>query len=151
LLREASVITEPARLNAPARLAAGAFVCLRDSNRKEVNRGGGAKEEPVHLWDSGAIAMGRYGWILGLLVVLGVTGQGCGRKTAGPTAASANEVSQFYSAVSDGDAEIVRRLLQAKPYLANAKNESGQTPLAFAKQKGNEEVADVISKAGGHE
>jgi ankyrin repeat protein len=60
-------------------------------------------------------------------------------------------VKEFYAAVQDGDGEIVRRLLQAKPYLANAKNASGQTPLAFAKQKGNEEVADVISKAGGRE
>lgn len=76
---------------------------------------------------------------------------GCGRKAAGPSAGSANEVSQFYAAVQDGDAEIVRRLLQAKPYLANAKNESGQTPLAVAKQKGSDEVAEVISKAGGHE
>ena len=84
-----------------------------------------------------------------LLVLFAPTG--CGRKHSAPTAESANEVSQFYSAVQDGDAEIVRRLLQAKPYLANAKNESGQTPLAFAKQKGVEEVADVISKAGGKE
>ncbi len=76
---------------------------------------------------------------------------GCGRKAATETAASANEVSEFHAALQDGDADIVRRLLQAKPYLANVKNQSGQTPLAVAKQKGNDELAGVISKAGGKE
>jgi len=76
---------------------------------------------------------------------------GCGKKAATDTAASANEVSQFHAALQDGDAEIVRRLIQAKPYLVNAKNERGETPLKVAKQKGNDELADVISKAGGKE
>jgi len=76
---------------------------------------------------------------------------GCGKKPASEPAASSREVSEFSAAVQDGDADIVRRLLQAKPYLANAKNESGQTPLTVAKQKGLDDVADVIQKAGGHD
>jgi hypothetical protein len=89
---------------------------------------------------------------LSLVCLLVAVTMGCGKKTAATdSAASANEVSQFHAAIQDGDAEIVRRLIQAKPYLVNAKNDRGETPLKVAKQKGNEEVADVISKAGGKE
>jgi hypothetical protein len=74
---------------------------------------------------------------------------GCGKKAA-PTE-NANEVSEFWKVVDDGDAESAERLLRLRPYLANAKNPSGQTPLAAAKQKGNEDLAEAIRKAGGKE
>lgn len=76
---------------------------------------------------------------------------GCGKKGQAAPDASSNEVRQFHDAINDGDAEIVRRLLAAKPYLANAKNEQGVTPLNEAEQHNNDEVADVIRKAGGRE
>ena len=91
--------------------------------------------------------------LLAVLVLIAVGSTGCGRKKAPDSApaAASREVTEFNAAVTDGDGDIVRRLLQAKPYLANAKNESGQTPLAIAKQKGLDDVAEVIKKAGGHE
>jgi hypothetical protein len=95
--------------------------------------------------------MRRIAGLLALLLVI-VAPAGCGRKQAAESPSpNSREVTEFHAAVQDGDADIVRRLLQAKPYLANAKNATGQTPLAAAKAKGNEEVADVIQKAGGHE
>ena len=81
----------------------------------------------------------------GALVLLG-----CGKKVE-QQEANPNEVKEFFDAVNDGDADVVSRLIKAKPYLANAKNESGQTALAVAKQKGNEELAEAIRKAGGTE
>jgi ankyrin repeat protein len=74
---------------------------------------------------------------------------GCGKKS-GP-ATNPTEVKEFWDAMADGDSSIIDRLIRAKPYLANAKNDSGQTPLAYAKAKGDEELADVLQKAGGKE
>ena len=74
---------------------------------------------------------------------------GCGKKEA--SAPSANDVQEFHSAVQDGDAEIIRRLLQAKPGLVNAKNQLGQTPLQVAKQKGADDLVEVLKKFGGTE
>ena len=83
----------------------------------------------------------------GLIVV-----SGCGGKKAAPESSSnPTEVKEFFDAVNDGDASIVSRLLKAKPYLANAKNDQGQTPLAVAKAKGDEELISAIQKAGGKE
>lgn len=77
---------------------------------------------------------------------------GCGgKKTAQESSSNPTEVKEFFDAVNDGDANIVSRLLKAKPYLANAKNEQGQTPLAVAKTKGDEELISTIQKAGGKE
>jgi hypothetical protein len=95
--------------------------------------------------------MRRFAGALALLGLMSLFAIGCGKKTSSEPAANSREVTEFNAAVQDGDADIVRRLLQAKPYLANAKNESGQTPLTVAKQKGLEDVANVIQKAGGHE
>ena len=75
---------------------------------------------------------------------------GCGRKAAPPTP-TATEVSEFHAAVQDGDAAIVDRLLRAKPYLVNAKNQNGETPLKVANEKGNQDVADLLRKNGGQE
>jgi hypothetical protein len=72
---------------------------------------------------------------------------GCGKKAAAPQA-TPTEISEFFSALQDGDAEIVSRLLKAKPYLANTKNESGETPLQVAKKKDNQELVDVLKKNG---
>jgi hypothetical protein len=85
-------------------------------------------------------------WLAGGLMVLA----GCGGKKAAQES-NPTEVKEFFDAVNDGDANIVARLLKAKPYLANAKNESGQTPLAVAKTKGDEELISAIQKAGGKE
>jgi ankyrin repeat protein len=74
---------------------------------------------------------------------------GCGKKTEAK--GTPTEISEFHAAVQDGDADIVRRLVQAKPYLVNEKNEQGLTPLKVAEEKGNEELAEVLKKAGGHD
>jgi hypothetical protein len=74
---------------------------------------------------------------------------GCGKSKV--EAPSANDVTEFHNAVQEGDATIVERLLSAKPNLVNAPNERGETPLKVAKQKNNDELADVITKHGGHE
>ena len=74
---------------------------------------------------------------------------GCGKKA--PQESNPTEVKEFFDAVNEGDATIVSRLLQAKPYLANAKNADGQKPLAVAKQKGDEDLISAIRKAGGTE
>src|SRR5205807_1534267 len=77
---------------------------------------------------------------------LALAAPGCGKKSA--PAANPTEVKEFYAALQDGDAEIVERLLNAKPYLANVKSETGETPLKVANQKGNQELADVLKKHG---
>jgi ankyrin repeat protein len=76
---------------------------------------------------------------------------GCGKREEPQAQANPTEVKEFWDAMNDGDATIIDRLLKAKRYLANAKNESGQTPLAFAKSQSNDELARVIQKAGGRE
>ena len=89
--------------------------------------------------------MTRREWIVGLAALfVGVVG--CGKKAAEPP--SKQEVAEFFSAVQDGDADIVRRLLKAKPGLSNATNESGQTALQVARTKNNDELADVLKQAG---
>ena len=87
-------------------------------------------------------------WIFAVCV-LAVGISGCGKaKTVPP---SANDVAEFQTAVQDGDAMVVDRLLKAKPALVNVPNQNGETPLKVAKQKNNDELADVIKKHGGHE
>lgn len=76
---------------------------------------------------------------------------GCGGKPPAPPSPTSNEVQQFHEAVKDGDVEIVRRLIAAKPYLVNARNEQGVSPLQAAKQGGNDELAALIKEKGGKE
>lgn len=91
-------------------------------------------------------------WLLVGACAAALFAAGCGKKAPPEdTAARANEVSQFFSAVQDGDAAIVQRLIQAKPYLVNAKDAQGDTALKVAEQKGNDEVADVLRKNGARE
>ena len=81
------------------------------------------------------------------ILVLGtILLSGCGKKA--PHEANPTEVKEFFTAVEDGDAEIISRLLKAKPYLANASNDSGETALSIAKKKNNEEMVDALKKAG---
>jgi hypothetical protein len=85
-----------------------------------------------------------------MLLTLGALAlMGCGKKSS--QGANATEVKEFFDAVNDGDADVVARLLRTRPYLANVKNDAGQTPLAVAKTKGNDELVDAIRKAGGKE
>ena len=74
----------------------------------------------------------------------------CGHKSAAPDPGS-REVTEFHAAVLDGDADVLERLIRAKPFLVNAKNANGETPLRVATQKGNQEVADLLRKHGAHE
>jgi len=73
---------------------------------------------------------------------------GCAKKPTAVTTANPEEVRQFFSALRDEDTAIVDRLLSAKPYLANARDESGQTPLAIAQSLGNEELVQVLRRHG---
>ena len=86
-------------------------------------------------------------WLIILMVP--VLASACGRKAAAPP--SANDVQEFHSAVQDGDAAIVDRLLRAKPELVNVRNAAGETPLAAARKQPDSEVAEVIKKHGGHD
>ena len=87
-------------------------------------------------------------WIF-VLFTLAIGLAGCGK--AKPVPPSANDVAEFQSAVQDGDAMVVDRLLKAKPALVNVPNQNGETPLKVAKQQNNDELAEVIQKHGGHE
>lgn len=79
-------------------------------------------------------------------ILLAVLTAGCGKPKAAQL--TDTEVKEFFTAVEDGDAAIVERLIKAKPALVNARNENGQTPLQVATQRNNEEVADVLRKNG---
>ena len=74
-----------------------------------------------------------------------------GCKRAAPTPPTEQERTEFFAAVNEGDAAIVDRLLSAKPNLANAPNDRGETPLKVAEQAGNDELATTIRKHGGHQ
>ena len=88
------------------------------------------------------------GLFFGLTTAAAIGFAGCGKKTdaAGPHF-STKTVDEFFSAVEDGDVDIVRRLLQAKPGLANAKNQGGQSALQVATAKGNQDMADLLRKS----
>jgi ankyrin repeat protein len=64
---------------------------------------------------------------------------------------SARDVSEFESAVQDGDADIVDNLLTEKPGLANVRDQNGKTPLDIAEAKGQSDMIEVIKKHGGKE
>jgi ankyrin repeat protein len=57
-------------------------------------------------------------------------------------------VQEFRSALKDGDAAIVDRLLSAKPGLVNVKDETGRTPLADAEARGDDEMVQVLKRHG---
>lgn len=88
--------------------------------------------------------------LLAVLPLMSLSACGGGKPPATPDASS-NEVRQFHEALQDGDVEIVRRLIGAKPYLVNARNEQGVSPLKAAQNQGNEELADLIRQKGGTE
>ena len=94
--------------------------------------------------------MQRRTLLVWLAALFPLAGCGGGKPPATPDASS-NEVRQFHEALQDGDVEIVRRLIGAKPYLVNAKNEQGISPLKAAQNQGNEELADLIRQKGGTE
>jgi len=81
------------------------------------------------------------------LVLLG----GCHHPPASSAPPAASDVAEFDSAVRDGDTSIVSRLIQAKPEMVNAKDESGKTPLTIATEKGDQDMANLLRRHGGHE
>ena len=87
------------------------------------------------------------GIVLAAMIVLA----GCGKKPASTVAPSASDVSEFDSAVRDGDTTIVSRLIKAKPEMINAKDETGKSPLTIATEKGDQEMANLLRRHGGHE
>jgi ankyrin repeat protein len=76
---------------------------------------------------------------------------GCHHPTASTAVPAASDVTEFDSAVRDGDTDIIGRLIKAKPEMINAKDENGKTPLTIATEKGDKEMADYLRKHGGHE
>jgi ankyrin repeat protein len=77
---------------------------------------------------------------------------GCQSHRGGSTIVPlASDVTEFDNAVRDGDTDIVSRLIQAKPEMINAKDESGKTPLTIANEKGDAEMAKLLKRHGGHE
>jgi ankyrin repeat protein len=86
------------------------------------------------------------------LVLTALVTAGCGGgKPQAPPDASSTEVQEFHAALQDGDAEIIRRLVAAKPYLVNARNKEGVSPLQAAQRQNNEEVADLLRQKGAKE
>jgi ABC-type glycerol-3-phosphate transport system substrate-binding protein len=87
--------------------------------------------------------------IVGCAAVIGLAG--CGHKTASTVTPAASDVTEFDSAVRDGDTDIVSRLIKAKPEMVNAKDENGKTPVTIATEKGDQEMANLLRRHGGHE
>src|SRR5579862_6797001 len=83
-----------------------------------------------------------------MLGAMGCHGGGSQTNMAPP---SAFDVTEFDSAVRDGDTEIVSRLIKAKPEMINAKDENGKTPVAIANEKNDKDMADLLKRHGGHE
>ena len=56
----------------------------------------------------------------------------------------------LFSAVRDGNAEVVHRLLQTRQFRArlNARNEWGDTALHLAAEAGNSEICHMLKAAG---
>ena len=86
--------------------------------------------------------------ILALLVLAGCHHPAASTSAAAP---AASDVTEFDSAVRDGDTSIIGRLLKAKPEMINAKDETGKTPLTIATEKGDQEMADYLRHHGAHE
>jgi len=86
--------------------------------------------------------------IMALLVLAGCHHPAASSSTATP---AASDVTEFDSAVRDGDTSIIGRLIKAKPEMINAKDENGKTPLTIATEKGDQEMADYLRRHGAHE
>jgi ankyrin repeat protein len=86
---------------------------------------------------------------LAVVCLFALAAPGCGKKSEPTT--NPNEVREFHTVVQDGAADAAERLLRIRPYLANAKNENGETPLQVAKQRGDEEMVDLLRKHGAKE
>jgi ankyrin repeat protein len=88
---------------------------------------------------------------LGVAVIAFLALAGCHHPTASTAVPAASDVTEFDSAVRDGDTDIIGRLIKAKPEMINAKDENGKTPLTIATEKGDKDMADYLRKHGGHE
>jgi ankyrin repeat protein len=77
---------------------------------------------------------------------------GCHHPTAATSTAvpAASDVTEFDSAVRDGDTAIIGRLIKAKPEMINAKDENGKTPLTIATEKGDQEMIVYLRDRGAH-
>lgn len=83
------------------------------------------------------------------LLLFGPWLSGCAPKQpAAPPDPKSREVVEFHAALQDGDVEIIRRLIAAKPFLVNARNEQGVSPLQVAEQQGNQELIDLLKQKG---
>lgn len=90
----------------------------------------------------------------GLVVLLGglvTCVSSCSKSAPPPAKVSDQEASEFRNAIYDGDAAIVDRLLTAKPGLVNVRDENGKTPLAIAKERGDDDVVQVLLRHGAKE
>ena len=76
---------------------------------------------------------------------------GCGHRGTSTTVPSTSDVTEFDSAVRDGDTDVVSRLIKAKPEMINAKDETGKRPVTIATEKGDQEMANLLRRHGGHD
>jgi ankyrin repeat protein len=95
--------------------------------------------------------LGRWMCVMGAVWCMCVACVLCGCGKPAPALPTQQETQEFHSALMDGDAAIVDRLLSAKPALANARDQQGKTPLAHARERGDDELAHVIERHGGKE
>jgi ankyrin repeat protein len=87
----------------------------------------------------------------GVAVIALLVLAGCHHPAASTVVPSASDVTEFDSAVRDGDTDIIGRLIKAKPEMINAKDETGKTPLTIATEKGDKDMADFLRRHGAHE
>jgi len=55
---------------------------------------------------------------------------------------------EFFDAIRSGDAAVVRKMLDAEPGLASAKNEQGQSTVLAAIYNGKKEIRDLLLERG---
>ena len=73
---------------------------------------------------------------------------GCGKVAPSFTS---HEKSEFFTAVNDGDSDVVDQLLIEKPGLVNIRDQNNQTPLDIAEKLNNSDMIAVLKKHGGKE
>jgi ankyrin repeat protein len=54
------------------------------------------------------------------------------------------DTGTFFQALKSGDLDVVRKMLDAEPALAAAKNEQGQSAVLFAVYNGKKEIRDLL-------
>jgi uncharacterized protein len=54
------------------------------------------------------------------------------------------DTGAFFQAVKSGDFDVVRKMLEAEPALAAAKNEQGQSAVLFSVYNGRKEIRDLL-------